>query len=71
MSEERKFDPKVDILLKAVLIIDSTKNELALGTKHFRKSTMQQLTEPKQILLALIEEDLIIEPSPERQHLFK
>jgi len=60
-----------DTLAKALLIIESTKNELALGTKHFRKSTMQRLTEPKQILMALMNKDLIIEPSPERQHLFK
>ena len=66
MSEENK-----DILENAMLIVESTKNELALGTKHYRRSTMQRLTEPKQILLALKENDLIIEPSPERQHLFK
>ena len=66
MSEENK-----DILENAMLIVESTKNELALGTKHYRRSTMQRLIEPKQIVLALMDDDLIIEPSPERQHLFK
>lgn len=56
---------------KALLLIDSVNNELAMGTKHFRKSTMQLLSSPKEILTALSENDLIFEPIQERQTYFR
>lgn len=61
----------MDVHGKAMLIISATYNELLLGTKHYRASTMQPLTSVKEILKALSDNDLIIEPVPERQHIFR
>lgn len=60
----------MNTLEKAELLISATYNELLLGTKHYRKSTMKSLTSVKEILIALADNDLIINPTPERQHLF-
>lgn len=56
---------------KAFLIIDAVKGELALGTKHYRTSDGSLLYSPLDIILAMKDSDLTIEPTPERQHLFK
>lgn len=61
----------MDVYEKAQLLISATQNELLLGTKHYRASTMQPLTSTREILKALSEQDLIIEPKAERQHLFE
>ena len=56
---------------KAKLLISATTNELLLGTKHYRESTGQPLFSVKEILIAMKDKDLIIEPTPERQHIFR
>jgi len=53
---------------KAILIIESTKGELALGTRHYSDGKL--LTTPLEIITALRDGKLIIEPTPERQWLF-
>lgn len=60
----------MDVYEKAKLLISATQGELLLGTKHYRKSTMQLLVSPREILIALSDNDLIIEPVPERRALF-
>ena len=59
----------MDALEKAIMIISATKNELALGTKHYTKGGTL-LTEARDIIIALKNNDLVIEPTPERQYLF-
>ena len=58
----------MDTLEKALLIIDAAKNELAMGTKHYKKGKL--LTTPLEIIQALRDGGLTIEPTPDRQHLF-
>jgi len=59
----------VEALEKAILIIDAVKGELALGTKYYSGDRL--LTTPLGIVTAMKEGNLIIEPTPERQHLFR
>jgi len=58
----------MDALEKAIVLIDATRNELALGTKHYKDGKL--LTTPLEILGALRDGGLMIEPTPNRQHLF-
>jgi len=59
---------KAEPLEKAILIIDAVKGELALGTKHYSGDRL--LTTPLEIITAMKENKLIIEPTPERRWLF-
>ena len=56
---------------KAVLLISATQNELTLGTNFYKKSTMQPLISVREILVALRNNNLIVEPIPKRQHIFR
>ena len=60
----------VKALEKAFLIIDAVEGELVLGTKHYRTSDGHPLYAPLDIIMALKENDLTIEPTPERKRLF-
>lgn len=69
--KNRKRNKMNSTISKALLVIDAVKNELAMGTKHYRASTMQPLSTELEILKALYDKDLMIEPTPERQGLFQ
>jgi len=53
---------------RAQLIIDAVKNELALGTKHYSKKSNKPLETPLEIITAMRDNDLIIEPHPLRRY---
>jgi len=59
----------LDSYCKALLIIGSIDNELALGTKHYSDGKL--LTTKLEILEAMKAGTLVIEPSPERKHIFE
>jgi hypothetical protein len=61
-------DELMDTTEKALLIIEAVRNELELGTKHYRNGKL--LARPVEILEALRDGKLVIEPTPERRHLF-
>ena len=57
---------------EAVHLILSIKNELLLGTKHFDKDdTTTEITDVKTILELLQADRLLVQPTPERRHLFE
>ncbi len=60
----------MEALDEAFLIIDAVKNEITLGTKHFRTSDGKPLYTPLDVIVAMKDNDLTIEPTSERQHLF-
>jgi len=52
----------MNVLEKALAIVEAIQTELALGTKHYSQKTGELLTNPKRIAEALRDNDLTIEP---------
>lgn len=56
---------------QALVIIAAVRNELKLGTKHYDKRRPDVvLTDEKEILQALVDGHLLIEPVPARRRIF-
>jgi len=57
---------------KAGLLIGSIYHELRLGTKHFDKLKPDvEVRDLKEIVMLLVDGNLVVEPTQERQHIFR
>lgn len=64
------YDSKeLEIEDKAVLVIQCVRGELKLGTKHYVDGVYTE--DVVKIIEGMRDGSLIIEPTPERQHIFK
>lgn len=70
LKQKQIKEPTDEEQYKALMIIGAVYNEIALGTKHYSKSTGTRLLTPVQIITAMKENDLVFEPRADRKALF-
>ena len=55
---------------EALMVIEAVKNEIRMGTRHYTASG-KLLTKPKDIIQAMKNSDLVVEPVQGRRYLFE